>query len=53
MNIVQYPFIFFQQIFFLHTIINNKKENNKSNIQSSLGNFPCGIEGRSVPFELK
>ena len=25
----------------------------KSNIQSSLGNFPCGIECRSVPFELK
>ena len=45
--------LFFPAKFLLHTIINNKKEKIKSNIQSSLGNFPCGIEGRSVPFELK
>ena len=30
-----------------------KKKKIKSNVQSSLGNFPCGIDGRSMPFELK
>ena len=38
----------------LLTIINNKKKKKiKSNVQSSLGNFPCGIDGRNMPFELK
>ena len=45
--------LFFSAKFLLHTIINNKNEKIKANIQSSLGNFLCGIESRSVPFELK
>ena len=40
--------------FLLLTINNNKKkEKIKSNVQSSLGKFPCRIDGRSMPFELK
>ena len=30
-----------------------KKKKIKPNVQSCLGNFPCGIEGRNVSFELQ
>ena len=34
-------------------IVEIKKRKNKPNVQSCLGNFPCGIEGWNVSFELK
>ena len=37
----------------LHTINNKKRKKIKPSVQSCLGNFPCGIEGRNVSFELK